>query len=327
MVKSGKRRIAILCYPGAAPGTIFSLRELLAAAAVVEESTNLAIDFVGIGNALQCTFDGGVTTKLDALSTRYDATFIPPMLVRSVEEVDERIARDHGLTEEVQKLLRRSKIALGACSGVALLAEAGILDNRKVTACWWLESWFRRRFPEIDLDTSRMVTKSEDVWTAGAGIAYMHMALELLSHWYGTPVASAISRLMLLDRSPGSQSPYAMPTTFPPAGDALVEDAIRRIAELVDTPLSVAALSNELGVSVRTLNRRFKASLGTAPLEAIHQAKLTHAKSLLETTNDPFEAITASCGFEDPATFHKLFSRKVGISPSAYRDRFAAPRY
>ena len=327
MVRSGKRRIAILCYPGAAPGTIFSLRELLAAAAVVEESTNLAIDFVGIGNATQCTFDGGVTTKLNALSTRYDATFIPPMRVRSVREAEERIARDHELTEQVRKLHRRSKITLGACSGVALLAKAGILDNRKATACWWLEHWLRERFPQVELDTSRMVTKSEDVWTAGAGIAYMHMALELLSHWYGAPVASSISRLMLLDRSPGSQSPYALPTTYPSADDPLVDNAIRRIAELVHAPLSVAALGNEMGVSVRTLNRRFKASLGTAPLEAIHQAKLSHAKSLLETSDDPFDAITAKCGYADPATFHKLFSRLVGISPSAYRERFAAPRY
>ena len=327
MAESDTRRLAILCFPGAAAGTILSLRELLAAVAVVDKRIDLAIDFVGVGSATRCTFDGGVTIKLNALSTRYDATFIPPMFVRSTKEVDERIARADGLPEEVRKLNRRSKITLGACSGVALLAKAGILDSRKVTACWWLESWLRERFPKVDLDTSRMVTKSEDVWTAGAGTAYMHMALELLSHWYGAQMASAISRLMLLDRSPSSQSPYAMPKMFPHAADALVDDAIRRISELVHAPLSVAGLGKELGVSVRTLNRRFKASLGTAPLEAIHQAKLSHAKSLLETTNDPFEAITANCGYEDPATFHKLFSRQVGISPSAYRQRFAAPRY
>src|SRR4029453_19513598 len=60
--------------------------------------------------------------------------------------------------------LRRQHAAgrlIGAfCSGVFLLAEAGLLDHRRATTTWWLQSELKRRFPKIDLASDAVVTRA-----------------------------------------------------------------------------------------------------------------------------------------------------------------------
>ncbi|MCC7486463.1 MAG: helix-turn-helix domain-containing protein [Burkholderiales bacterium] len=50
------------------------------------------------------------------------------------------------------------------------------------------------------------------------------------------------------------------------------------------------------------------------------------AKHLLETGEQPVEAVAREAGYEDPGFFSRLFRRKVGLSPAQYRRRFGAMR-
>ena len=105
---------------------------------------------------------------------------------------------------------------------------------------------------------------------------------------------------------------------------SLVATAVDRIESNRATPLSVEQLCEDIGVAKRTLHRRFQSELGVTPLDHIRLVKPDLAKTLLATTALSFETITAECGYEDVPSFHRLFARKVGISPGAYRVRFAA---
>lgn len=94
-----------------------------------------------------------------------------------------------------------------------------------------------------------------------------------------------------------------------------MEDNARRELALDD-------LARQSGMSVRTLNRRFREQTGTSPLQWLHRARIRQAQHLLETTAHPVERIAAQVGFGSPTAFRERFKRLTGTSPRAYRRTF-----
>ena len=76
----------------------------------------------------------------------------------------------------------------------------------------------------------------------------------------------------------------------------------------------------------RTFSRRFKQATGMAPIEYVHTLRLEEAKQLLESGDEPVEAVALEVGYEDAAFFGRLFRRKVGVTPTQYRKRFRGLR-
>ncbi|WP_258122663.1 helix-turn-helix domain-containing protein [Mesorhizobium onobrychidis] len=46
----------------------------------------------------------------------------------------------------------------------------------------------------------------------------------------------------------------------------------------------------------------------------------------METGTLPIEAVSSEVGYEDASFFSRLFRRSVGMTPAAYRRRFAGLR-
>jgi transcriptional regulator GlxA family with amidase domain len=63
-----------------------------------------------------------------------------------------------------------------------------------------------------------------------------------------------------------------------------------------------------------------------SPLEYVHTLRLEEAKQMLESGNQPIEAIANEVGYEDAGFFSALFRRKVNLTPAQYRKRFGAMR-
>jgi AraC-like DNA-binding protein len=62
------------------------------------------------------------------------------------------------------------------------------------------------------------------------------------------------------------------------------------------------------------------------PLEYVHALRLEEAKQMLESGDEPVEAIALQVGYEDAGYFGRLFRRKVQLTPVQYRKRFGALR-
>jgi transcriptional regulator GlxA family with amidase domain len=62
------------------------------------------------------------------------------------------------------------------------------------------------------------------------------------------------------------------------------------------------------------------------PLEYVHTLRLEEAKHMLESSDQPVEAIANEVGYEDAGFFSRLFRRKVNLAPGQYRKRFGSMR-
>lgn len=83
--------------------------------------------------------------------------------------------------------------------------------------------------------------------------------------------------------------------------------------------LTVRRLAGALGLSERTLNRRFRDLTHEPPQAFIARRRIEHARTLLETTSQSIKAIARSTGYEDDSSFRKAFRKFTLMSPQAYR--------
>jgi transcriptional regulator GlxA family with amidase domain len=264
----------------------------------------------------------GVRFPVGPARRRYDASIVPPVWCESLEDLEVRARRLRSENGFLVHMARRSKIVASSCSGAVLLAQAGLLTGRRATTCWWLVNWFRRAFPDIALAPDRLVMRDGDRWTAAAGAAYMHLALDLVREFAGEPLAAATAKLMLVERRRGSQSPFLLPQAAPTQAGSEIERATRYLRQHPGERLAISRICRALAVSERTLARKFKASLGMSPLSYLQSQRIARARQLLETSTLPLYRIVEQCGYEDISSFRKLFARQVGMTPREYRLRF-----
>jgi transcriptional regulator GlxA family with amidase domain len=322
--------IAIVGYAGCSCWITAGLLELFAIAnnaraTLPEERAAAAIRFdchivSRSGRAVRGSH--GVSFPVRAVRRRYDAAIVPPIWCDSLADLEVQARRLRSENAFLAQLARRSQILASSCSGAVLLAQAGLLGGRRATTCWWLVNWFRRTFPDIDMAPDRLVVRDRDRWTAAAGAAYMHLALDLVRELAGEPLATATGRLMLVERRRGSQSPFLVPSAAPEHAGPEIERAARYLRQHAGKRLAIANVCRALAVGERTLARRFKAGLGMSPLSYLQSQRIARARQLLESSNLPLERIVEQCGYEDASSFRKLFARQVGMTPREYRLRF-----
>jgi len=73
---------------------------------------------------------------------------------------------------------------------------------------------------------------------------------------------------------------------------------------------------------MRTFIRRFQKATTLKPTEYCQRLRVGKAQEMLVLGKQSVEKISWAVGYEDPASFRRLFKRLVGLSPREYRNHF-----
>lgn len=203
----------------------------------------------------------------------------------------------------------RGASTAAACIGTFVLAESGLLDGHESTTTWWLAPFFRRRYPNVRLDESRMIVKSGKRVTAGAALSHMDLALWLIRQ-RSPRLAALTARYLIVDARP-SQSAYVIADHLAHA-DPLVERFETWARGRLKYGFSLDAAAKAVGASKRTLARRMQAVLGKSPLSFFQELRVERAVHLLKTTDESVDAIAARVGYADGVTLRTLLRRRLG---------------
>ncbi|MFN6925172.1 MAG: GlxA family transcriptional regulator [Tabrizicola sp.] len=211
------------------------------------------------------------------------------------------------------------------CTGSVMLAEAGILDGQKATCHWAVVDMLRDHYPQVQLHAERVLVPTgaeHRLVTAGASASWSDLALYLVARYCGEEEARRTAKLFLFgDRSDG-QLPFAARVRPRQHDDAAIAAAQDWIALNYAATNPVAGMTAASGLSDRTFKRRFEAATGYAPLDYVLSLRIEEAKQMLETSDDPIEAVAAEVGYTEPAAFRRVFKRSTGIAPAQYRQKF-----
>lgn len=263
-----------------------------------------------------------VDGKIDARK-RADAILLTAPFVANMDDFMARRDQLRALSSAVRRRHEAGSLIASYCTGSFLLAEAGILDGRIATTHWANAVDFERRYPKVELRANEILTEQDGILCGGAVTSFQNLSLRLVEMFSGAALASTTAKGMLIDANRISQASYATLLDEHGHTDRLVARAQRRMETTVRQRFQLSKLAAHLGVSERTLNRRFKLALGQAPLEYLQTLRVEVAKQLLEAGRTGFDAVSERVGYGDPSTFRQLFKRKTGLSPREYQRRFA----
>ncbi len=101
--------------------------------------------------------------------------------------------------------------------------------------------------------------------------------------------------------------------------DPDIAEALHLIRQRALAGVTVAEVAGTVGISRRTLERRFEKHLGRSPHDEIVRVKIDHAKTLLRTTSLSISAIAHKTGFTNREYFIYAFHRETGTAPKQFR--------
>jgi AraC family transcriptional regulator, transcriptional activator FtrA len=227
----------------------------------------------------------------------------------------------------------RGARVLSLCSGVFVLAAAGLLEGRRATTHWRYLDALRAAHPGVTLVPDVLYVDEGSVLTAAGSAAGVDLCLHLVRRDFGPSAANSVARrLVVPPHREGGQAQF-IPRPVPPAREGarlgpLIE-RMRAAAGLDSPPPTLSALAREAGMSLRSFHRRFREATGVAPGAWLLHQRLEAARAMLEESGGGggaprgLDAVASACGFGSAATLRHRFRLRYGTSPAAYLSRFA----
>jgi len=261
---------------------------------------------------------GGITIEAPytlRLLDKADVIIIPGW--RDVDELP-----SPQLIKKIQNAYARGARFCTICSGVFVLAAAGILDGKSVTTHWRYADKLAKRYPSIKVDADALYVDAGQVITSAGSAAGLDMLLYLIRKDYGVKIANQVAqRLVIAPHREGGQAQY-IPRP-------IAQDERGRLSQLLDwirqhpaREHKLADLAQRAAMSERTLQRQFLALTGYSPYEWIIRERVAIAKELLESSDSSVSNILELAGFGSEETFRRQFKRVAATSPIAYRKQF-----
>lgn len=211
------------------------------------------------------------------------------------------------------------------CSGVFVLAAAGLLDGGRATTHWRYAEKLAQRYPNITVDPDVLFVEEGRVYTSAGSAAGLDLGLHIIRKDYGARAAATVARRLVLPAQRDGGQRQFVPRPEPKArigsGIASLQDNIR---SALDQPWPIERMANVAATSDRTLARKFTEEVGTTPLKWLNAERVARAAELLENGNVPLADVWSACGFGSAETFRREFRKTLGVPPIRYRERLGA---
>jgi AraC family transcriptional activator FtrA len=261
---------------------------------------------------------GGVRVEVDGgLELLRDANLIVVPGWRDLEE-----APRPEITGALCEAAERGARIVSICSGVFLLAHAGLLDGRRATTHWRHTETLARLFPNIRVAPDVLYVDEGNVMTSAGSAAGIDLLLHLVRKDYGANVANAFARRMVVPpHRDGGQSQFVVQPIAVRTNDRIGSVADWMAGNLNEA-ITIEGLADRAAMSVRTFTRRFRAASGAAPIEWLVRLRVRRAQDLLEATDASIDRVAELSGFGAPETLRHHFRKVAGTSPSAWRNAF-----
>ena len=232
-----------------------------------------------------------------------------------------RTARSRALVRWLKRIARSGVELIGIENGSLALAEAGLLDHHPAAIHWDNLAGFQELFPKIRIAPSLFSFSNNRVTCAGAA-AVLDMMIAWIGQHADVQTSSEVARHLLLHSKRDFRA--AQRATEGVAGGRFAADAVvaraRAIMQAhVDDPLPCGAVAQQLGLSLRQLERRFKQQLGQTLHSEYMLVRVEKAHQYLQQTSLSVTEVAALTGFSSVEYFSKVYRRVFGVLPSTDR--------
>ena len=277
-----------------------------------------AIEVVTNADRLTIDGEGGVLTFI--AKQHFSKTEGACDSVLLVCGLGSRSVRDAALSAWLKKVAAEVRRLGAVCVGAFLLAEAGLLNDRRATTHWRFGREMATRYPGVRVQHDPLWVKDGNIYTSAGISAGIDLALAWVEEDCGPGLAHEAAReLVLFLRRPGGQPQLSVSLASQASDMMSIRELQIWIAEHLQTKLSVEALAHRMSMSVRNFERVFTREVGTTPSQYVLQTRVEEARRQLERTERGLKQVASAAGFSNVDVMRRAFVRLLGITPRCYR--------
>ncbi|MEM1403013.1 MAG: helix-turn-helix domain-containing protein [Pseudomonadota bacterium] len=284
------------------------------------------MSILGLTDADTQQLDSGIRMTLDGSLDSLTACdlLILPAIWRHPRRV---LARMKPWLPLLQRLSNAGTRICTVGSSSSVLAEAGLLDGRPATTHWHDFERFARQYPAVQLKRRHLITQSDKLYCVGSVNSIADFMIHLLEDWYDQGVARAVEAQF----SPEARQSFETAAFLQESPGAHHDGLVRLIQDTLQSefasPHTLDSLAAQVGLSPRSLSRRFQAATGTSPMQHLLQLRIKEARALLQHSDLPVADVSWRCGFSSPSHFTQSFRRATGMPPRDFRGAVRGKRF
>jgi transcriptional regulator GlxA family with amidase domain len=223
------------------------------------------------------------------------------------------------------RALGRHGVILGSVSGgVFPLMRSGAVNDQPVSVHWCYEAAFKVEFPSVQAMSDVIVTTATCYTTSGATAAF-DLALHMIEESLQADVAHEVACWFQHPLMRGKGVQQRVPRTQMPHTGAKLPDLVARCVAIftadLETPISVADIALETGVSPRQIERAFKKATGQSPSHYFRALRMQAARQLVMYSKIQIADIASSVGYSSAVPLETHYRSAFGCSPREDRER------
>jgi AraC-like DNA-binding protein len=163
----------------------------------------------------------------------------------------------------------------------------------------------------------RLLEEALTAWRGerpGRALLVDGLALQMLALAYQAPEADLLRPLPLRPHAPA-----ALATAN--SQQALIREALGYLTAHLGEPVTLDDLAGQASMHPSAFSRLFHRLVGVPPMRFLESLRLAEAERLLLNTELRVNEIASAVGYADPYHFSRVFRRRQGVSPSAFRAK------
>jgi transcriptional regulator GlxA family with amidase domain len=235
---------------------------------------------------------------------------------------EKSVKKNQLLIDWVEQQYKGGAEIASICTGAFILASTGLLDGKSCSTHWSAADHFRNMFPEVNLQTDRLITDENGIYTNGGAYSFLNLVIYLVEKYYDRQTAIFCSKVFQIEMDRQSQSEFTIFTGQKLHSDEMVKKAQAYIESKPDEKISIETLSAKFAVGRRNFDRRFIKATGNTPVEYSQRVKVESAKKAFETSRKTISEVMYETGYSDVKAFREVFRKITGMSPLEYRARY-----
>lgn len=229
------------------------------------------------------------------------------------------------LIDSIKAAHERGARLVSICSGIYVLAAAGLLSNRSATTHWRYIEDFSSKYPNVVIEPNALYIEDANIITSAGSSAGIDACLHIVRSDYGSDIANTVAkRLVMHAHRDGGQSQFIeQPLPKKGTGNKL-SSLMEQVRATMGEPHQISLMAEIADMSSRNFQRRFQAYTGVPAMRWLTKERIQKSCLLLETTDLSVEEISRDIGFGNADAMRYHFRQILSISPIDYRRRFTA---
>lgn len=235
---------------------------------------------------------------------------------------NEAVKGNQALIEFIAYQYKMGAEIASICTGAFMLAATGLLDGRSCSTHWAVAENFRNMFPRVHLETDKLITEENGIYTNGGAYSFLNLVIYLVEKYYNRQTAIFCAKVFQIEIDRQSQAAFTIFKGQKRHTDDMVREAQEYLEHNMHEKVSVEDLSARFAVGRRNFDRRFIKATGNTPLEYSQRVKIECAKRAFETSRKTVNEVMYDVGYADIKAFREVFRKITGMSPLEYRNRY-----